>query len=253
VAVGVEDERIGTANIDIFDLQRGVPTRLAGTPGDEVNPAWSPDGQRLAYTTDASGPPRIFIRRTDGSGAPTQVRTSESLPLYVEDWSSDGNHLIYTAWAQDGDLYVVGANGGESSRLFVGGPGDQTSARFSPDSRWVAFASSELGPMEIFIAPLADSTARQRVSVAGGRNPVWSRDGAELYYVNDDSVYAATFSSPKGQIGTPRTLYSLAEPLAIVSLDLAPDGRRFLVAIGDRRQSKSVITILLNWQATMGK
>jgi eukaryotic-like serine/threonine-protein kinase len=253
VAVGVDDGRLGTANIDIFDLQRGVPTRLSGTRSDDVNPAWSPDGQRLAYTSTASGPPRIFIRRTDGSGAPTQLRTGETPVPYVEDWSRDGKHIIHTAWGRDGDLYVVPADGGGPSRLFVGGPGDQTRARFSPDSRWVAFASSELGTMEIFIAPLADSTAKQRVSVAGGRNPVWSRDGAELYYVNNDTVYAATFSSRTGQIGTPRALYSLGESFVVVDLDLAPDGQRFLVGVGDRRQSGSVITILLNWQSAIGK
>jgi hypothetical protein len=88
--------------------------------------------------------------------------------------------------------------------------------------------------------------------MAGGRNPVWSRDGAELYYVNDDTVYAATFSSQTGKIGTARALYSLHEPFIVGDLDPAPDGR-FLVAVGDRRQSGSVITILLNWQSAIGK
>jgi Tol biopolymer transport system component len=171
----------------------------------------------------------------------------------VEDWSRDGKHIMYTGWAQDGDIYVVPVNGEGPSRLYAGGPGDQTGARFSPDSRWVAFASAELGATEIFIAPVADSTARQRVSVAGGRNPVWSRDGAELYYVNDDTVYAATFSPQTRQIGTPRALYSVREPLIVAYLDVAPDKDRFLVGVDDRRRSGSVITILLNWQSAIGR
>jgi eukaryotic-like serine/threonine-protein kinase len=252
VAVEVRDRNIGTSDIDVFDLERGVPTRLVGSPEDVAHPTWSPDGQRLAYAGGTSGPPRIFIRRADGSGEAVLLRTSENLS-YPEDWSGDGKHIIYTLWVQDREIHVVPANGEEPSRLFAGGRGDQSGARFSPDSRWVAFASSELGATEIFIAPLSDSTAKQRVSVAGGRNPVWSRDGAELYYVNNDTVYAVTFSSRTGQIGTPRALYSLGESFVVVDLDLAPDGQRFLVGVGDRRQSGSVITILLNWQSAIGK
>jgi eukaryotic-like serine/threonine-protein kinase len=90
------------------------------------------------------------------------------------------------------------------------------------------------------------------VSVAGGRNPVWSRDGAELYYVNNDTVYAAAFSPGTRKIGTPRALYSLADPIG-ADLDVLPDGQRFLVPLADRRRSASVITILLDWRDVIRK
>jgi Tol biopolymer transport system component len=253
VAVEVFDQSVGTADIDIFDLQRGVPTRL----GNGKTPTWSPDGQRLAYGGAAQNetsrtPGGILIRRADGGGTPTQIRTGDIFVLSVDDWSADGKYIIYDAWGQERDVYVVGVNGDQPARLFAGGPGNQMRARFSPDSRWVAFASAELGAMDIFIAPLDNSTAKQRVSVAGGRNPVWSRDGAELYYVNNDTVYAAAFSPGTRKIGTPRALYSLADPIG-ADLDVLPDGQRFLVPLADRRRSASVITILLDWRDVIRK
>jgi Tol biopolymer transport system component len=241
-----KDRRTGTADIWTFDLERGVSTRLVGGPGDDDSPTWSPDGKRIAYTSDADGPPRIFIRRADGVGGSTEVRIDEGLPSYVTDWSLDGTSVLYRAFGEDTDVYLAFVEGNKPSRLFAGGPGAQMDARFSPDGAWVALASTTLGPMEIFVAPLADGTALQRVSPAGGTAPAWSRDGREIYYAKDDTLYAVSFSSQTGTIGVPRELFSLGPRLRIQSVDVVPDGDRFLVAVQDLDRSGSSITLVLN-------
>jgi Tol biopolymer transport system component len=246
VAAERENPRTGSDDVWIFDLERGVPTRLVRGPGDDDSPAWSPDGERLAYTSDATGPPRIFIRQADGTGGPTEVRTDEGLPSYVIDWSTDGTSVLYRAYANDPNLYLAFVDGAKPSRLFAGGPGDQVDARFSADGRWVALASSELGSMEVFVAPLADGTALQRVSPAGGRAPAWSRDGREIYYGQGATLYAVSFSSRTGTIGLPRELFSLGPHLRIDDFDVAPEGDRFLIAVEDLDRSRSSITLVLN-------
>ena len=223
-----------------------MPTRLVGGPADDDSLAWSPDSERLAYTSDAAGPPRIFIRQADGVGGPTEVRIDEGLPSYVTDWSTDGTSVLYRAFADDADLYLAFVDGTKPSRLFAGGSGDQVDARFSPDGRWVTLASSELGPMEVFVAPLSDGTALQRVSPAGGTALAWSRDGREIYYARADTMYAVSFSSRTGSIGVPRELFSLGPRLRIHDLDVTPEGNRFLIAVDDLDQSRSSITLVLN-------
>ena len=165
------------------------------------------------------------------------------------DWSADGKYIVYQAYAQDADLYLVSLANDHASWPYASGTGFGRKARFSPDGRWIAFGSSELGSMEIFVAPFDDGTARQRVSPQGGRNPTWSPAGDELYYTHEDALYAVSFESERGALGVPHELFSLGESREVMGVEISPDGERFLIAVSDRSEFRSDITVVLGWRS----
>jgi Tol biopolymer transport system component len=130
---------------------------------------------------------------------------------------------------------------------------NQSSPRFSPDGRWIAYDSDESGDSEIYVALTEGGGEKRRLSPAGGERPRWRRDGKELYYIAPGGFVTAL----------PVTLGSHAEPGAPVPLfrvdseienyDAAPDDSRFLVSMPSEKVRESPIRVILNWPAVMEK
>jgi eukaryotic-like serine/threonine-protein kinase len=133
-------------------------------------------------------------------------------------------------------------------------PGFQGAGRFSPDGRWIAYASTETGRAEIFVVPFPDLRAgKWLVSTAGGSFVRWRRDGRELFYQAPDNRLMAADVNGQGsefQVGTVRPLFQLQPPAGgIDTYDVSKDGRRFLVITPVEAQVSPVITVVVNWPA----
>jgi hypothetical protein len=137
---------------------------------------------------------------------------------------------------------------------------DEWGAQFSPDSRWVAFASTESGSPEVYVAPVHEPGNKTRISVGGGSTPRWRRDGRELFYADADnrSVMAVAINAGSTSIGAiPKRLFTIGQAPAArdrarnVVYDVTPDGTRFLVSIPTGEPSSSRITVVLNWTAAL--
>ena len=269
VAVDVYDPRTGTADIWIFDTSRGTPIRFTSDPADESGPVWSPDDGRILFRTVRGGAESLRM----GSAAPNlhakavatgieEPLVSDPSPLETNDWSPDGQWIIYTKnTRQTGrDLWLKPAAVDGNPHAFSNERFEEFGAGFSPDSRWVAFVSTESGPPEVYLAPVQQPGQRKRISTGGGTTPRWSRDGKELFYASADNRAIMRVQIEPGSTlstGLPIRLFSIGESPAArdgrrnTIYDVSPDGERFLVSVPANDPGSSRVTVVLNWTSVL--
>ena len=244
------------ASTDIWvqDLARNVRSRLTSN-GENQNPIVSPDGEWVAF----AGFVDLERESADGAGNP-EVLLKGSEAVYPNDWSLDGKFLLYTA-GLNGNGQVVKALPIDGKRTAVTVTprkegSDQSDASFSPDGRWVSYASTESGRPEVYIVPFNRTGRRWQVSTGGGDRSRWSRDGKALFYLALDNtlmMVPVSISTETLQLGTPRPLFRV--PVIASNLnafDVSADGKRFLVAATVEQQS-APLTLVVNWDAELKK
>jgi len=137
---------------------------------------------------------------------------------------------------------------------------EEWGAQFSPDSRWVAYASTESGSPEVYVAEVEQPGNKTRVSVGGGSTPRWRGDGRELFYAAADnrSVMAVPITLASRVVAAvPKRLFTIGRTPAArdrarnVVYDVTPDGTRFLVSIPEGEPSSSRVTIVMNWTSAL--
>jgi Tol biopolymer transport system component len=249
-AVDIRNAQVGSSDIWVFDLGRGVSTRLHSDPMDEVLPLWSADGSKLFYRSDRKGPPDIYEIAVDVPG-------SEKLVLELpgvqqpEDASRDGRVIAYLNEVATTmfNIELLPLDGQSKPRRWLPGPFNQTSPRFSPDGRWIAYESEESGDSEVYLALTDGGAQKRRLSPGGGRLPRWRRDGRELYYIAPGNLVMAVSVTPGPvwQAGEPKPLFRLGEE--IQNYDVAPDGSRFLVKRPAEKSQASLLHVIVNWPA----
>ncbi|HJV21756.1 MAG TPA: protein kinase, partial [Holophagaceae bacterium] len=250
-------------NLWLIDLARNARTRFTFNPANsDENPVWSPDGRRLAFATHF-GAEKAKLSLKEASG------TGEAQPLPMEDlnphplhWSPDGATLLLQqvggiAQRELGTLPIPG--GGKSEVFETGAPVAQ--GQFSPDGRFVAFASSESGRSEVFVRPYPKGEGKWQVSLQGGSVPRWRKDGKELYFMdNEGTLYAVPVRlTPTFEAGRPTALFkSGLRPTppdyygGAANYDVAGDGNRFLLLTVPRRGSPPPINVILHWKPPGG-
>ena len=254
-ALAVEMVQNGNSAIWIKQIPVGPFSRL--TFGDTANlrPAWSADGRSLVYVGNAGpngGAP--MTRRADGTGvARTLVHSAFAFAQAAE--THDGKWLLARRSfleAGAGDIY--GIRTGDSTLVpLVTGPATEIEPAVSPDGRWLAYASNESGAAEVYVRPFPDvGSARWQVSTAGGRDPVWSHSGRELFYrsagdklmsvgVRPGTTFA--FEQPKALFAT--TAYVPGGPTG--SFDVSPDDKRFLFLRETAPNERNELIEVQNW------
>jgi Tol biopolymer transport system component len=241
-------------DIWLFDTQRaGVPSRFTFDPAVDRSAIWSPDGRTLIFASNRKGAFNLYRKNADGGGA-------EEL-LY-----EDAEGKSPTSWSPDGELllYQINLVSRAEMRVLPLAPSRQEAPRkphpwlapgsaglagkFSPDGKWVVYASGESGQPEVYLAPFPGPGGKRQVSPAGGTNPRWRRDGKEIFFLMLDSTVTASGVNLKGEtveIGTPHPLFKLPT----LEWDVSPDGQRFLVAIPTDENGGEEIRVVQNWTA----
>ncbi len=234
--------------INVYDPQRGVTTRITDG-GSEEGPVWSLDGKTITYGSYLGKVSAIDEIAADGSGSPQVLREGNNLS--PESWSPDG-HLVYMDFAKGAPHLMIYSAADRQVRDFaVGGEAD-----FSPDGKWIAY----IGPgtaafRDVFIQPFPGPGPRIQVSVAGGAQPRWSRDGREVFYMAPDSrMMAASFDPQKKVLGAPRVLFQtriVGPSFVDHQFDIAPDGRFLINSLPSGNSSP--LTLITGWNANMRK
>ena len=234
VAYGAFGPGRETSDLWVTDLDAGTTKRLTDDDDDSNDPQWSADGKSLVYSAGGRGGGKdVMSMRLDGS-TPTVVAARDGTQ-FPSDWLRDGSAVLETeeSGANKHDI-IVQSVGGSTPRAYAATAADETTARVSPDGRWVAYTSDESGQPEVYIDSFERPGRHVVVSLGGGFHPVWRGDGQELYYWNNHALVAARLGAPNGDAPPTveaRTLLFRAPYGGGVSTmyDASPDGQRFVI------------------------
>ena len=168
---------------------------------------WSPDAQWIAFTSRRTGPQNAFRMRSDGSGEAEPIFPDGTHGAF-QSWSSDGRHLALTTPIIGLDIIVLPVLEDKPPFSFLQTPFNNKSPMFSPDGRFLAYVSDESGRDEVYVAPFPGPGEKYPISTGGGRAPVWSRDGRELFYRNGREIMAVAIElKPTFESGRPVRLF----------------------------------------------
>jgi hypothetical protein len=255
VALSVTD--IPSQNTDIwtYDLQRGSSKRLTFDPAADSVPIWSADGARLVFASNRQTVNNLYVKNADGAQEEKEVLHGD-VDKFPNDWSRDGKYILYN---QRTDLWFVTVPEVKSN-LFLKGPSVLSNGQFSPDGKWVAYASNETGKWEIYVTSFPEARGKWQVSEGGGKQPRWRGDGKELFYLSLDGKIMAVpvQTGTKFDAGAPVKLFQATprQPVPIYDLfvyDVSRDGQRFLINTELKQAETQPMSIVLNWAAKLNK
>ena len=246
-AVSVLDGAVNTRDIWVFDIARGVRTRVTFDPSDDVTPAWSADSTQLVFASNRAGHFDIYRKAASGVGMEEVVLGDDS-EKYPTAWSPDGRSLLFWTFGSEGTHVRLLNLVDRSSTAFVGSPSNP--ARLSRDGRWAAYYSNESGRSEIYVVSFPKPSEKWQLSNAGGSLPQWRGDGREVVYLGRDNRLTAVQVEERGSgldVAAPHPLFDTRPVGPRSFFDVSPDGQRFLINSRRSESLSSSITLLQNW------
>ena len=254
LAAAIQDR----ANMDIwiYDVSRGLRTRLTFDPHADFSPVWSPDGRSIAFASNRQGHFDLYRKAANGGGA-DELLYADNLDKFPTSWSVDGKFLLYFT-GPNGDLWVLPLTGAAKPFLFLQTPFAESQGQFSPDGRWVAYVSNESQRNEIYVAPFPGPGGKRQISTAGGNSPRWRPDGREIFYMGPAGRLMAAGVTAQGEtleVGQVRPLFSPTGVMQgnIPVYDVSADGQRFLLRMFPEQKSGEPLTLVQNWTAGLKK
>jgi Tol biopolymer transport system component len=220
---------------------------------------WSPDGLQVAFystpagtgdTTPAGGAEGADqdLYAMPSTGGEPKKLLGRPGAQYPDTWSPDGRYLVFEEGTATRDLWLLPI--GEAPRPLMVTRFYERGAVFSPDGRWLAFVTDESGRAEVYVQPFPGPGPKIAISNNGGLQPMWSRDGRELFYREGDSMMAVSIRLDPFRVEAarklfefPGTTYNFDQNFA--DYDLAPDGR--FLAIQNDPAAAEEIQVVLNW------
>ena len=180
-------EGLDGAHVHVYDMARDVMTQITQT-GLNLVPVWTPDGTRVVFGSNRNERRGLYWKAVEGSGPAELLFEGDGIAsLYPGSWSPDGERLAYMVQTASGeDIHVLSLDGEPTSAPFVAGPARENNPMFSPDGRWIAYISDESGESEVYLRQYPRGETRTQISRGGGRSPVWSRAGDELFFFGLD-------------------------------------------------------------------
>jgi serine/threonine-protein kinase len=246
----------GNSDVWIYDLQRGSKTRLTNG-GYNVYPVWSPDGQFLVFQSGRG----LFWTRADGAGQqqPLLLGNATQFPT---SWTAEGKYLVVSELTPADEIRIVtienrsGQLHAADSQLFLRTSTANTFAAFSPDGKWLAYDDAEAGTYEVYVRTFPDNGTKVQISNAGGLMPLWSQNGHVLFYRTEDqrimmanyTIKGGTFVAEKPRLWSGKQLANVG---ISINLDLASDGKRFVVLMpaegAEPQERQNHVTLVVNF------
>jgi eukaryotic-like serine/threonine-protein kinase len=256
-SVAIDKTDSGNQNTDvwIYELQGEHVKRMTFDPSIDTMPVWSPESSRLAFSSSRRSVFDMYLKDANG-GQEEKLIAHVDADEYPNDWSRDGKYLLY---ARGGDLWFLTFPEMKSTQ-FLKTPSTLSNGRFSPDGRWVAYASNESGKWEIYVTSFPQARGKWQVSSGGGEQPRWRGDGKELFYLSSDGkiMAAPVTEGANFDAGAPVALFQ-ANPREAAATseqtfyDVTRDGQRFLINTEAKQTQVEPMSIILNWAAKLKK
>ena len=241
----------------LFDRRRKVARRMTNDPADDFGGVLSSDASRIYFSSNRSSTPQLYTKAVDG-GEETLLQQHEAVAQFVQDLSADGRFLLYLdLGASQYDIKAISLSDRKTIPFAVSAF-DELQPVFSPDGRFVAFASNESGQYEVYVAPFPSGTPHTQISIDGGTQPTWRGDGRELYFVGPSGRLMAVpiETGARVKAGEPSTITTVSlrpSRNQMREYDVSADGRTFLLnSTGSGRQSLP-FTVVTNWTEGLKK
>jgi serine/threonine-protein kinase len=261
LAVSVRDQ---FEAIWMWDFGRRTLSRITNTGIRENYPVWMPDGKQLIYSVSRGGNADLWIQAADGSGPPTQLTQSAGAELGTS-VTPDGTRLIFQD-PNNGVIRMMDLTRDKAVEPLLVSRFTQLNGEVSPNGRWIAYESNESGQFEVYVRPFPEvDRSRQPISSGGGRQPLWSRDGRELFFLtpNGRLMRVPVVTADSWRAGTPEHLFdgpsdlSWAPGISGRLYDISPDGRRFLflkpAPDAEQPQAPSSIIVVQHWTSELAR
>jgi Tol biopolymer transport system component len=232
-------------DIYLFEFARGSLIRFTNAGANE-SPRWTPDGTQLAFWRQNESVSELVLKSA-ASGL-EDVLMSE-MGRGPSSWSPDGSTLAFLDKAPETGLDIWMKKRGQPPQPWLKTRFREWGAAFSRDGKYVAYVSDESGQYEVYVRPASGEGVMWQVSTEGGEEPVWSKDGRELFYRNGPKWMAAEVTTEtQFKAGTPRLLFEgpyLNVPG--VSYDVAADGRFLMLEENYKQPPTTQLQAILNW------
>ena len=241
------------AQRDIWVIDVGSETTSRLTSGGFISerPEWTPDGKRILYRTARTTRSAIWWRAADLSDNESPLLTNDKEDFYEGVITPDGKWLVYQSDTAGANIDAQSLSGDRKKIELVGeSQFVEDMGRVSPDGKWLAYVTDESGSNEVVVQPFPGPGARVQVSSRGGEEPVWSRTGSKLYYRDNQSLIAVSYSTASGfQVTGRQALFSdlfVKRSLPHANYDVSPDGSSFLFL---QSTASSDAIVVYNWIA----
>ncbi len=270
--------------------RRGIEQKLTLPPNDYIDPAFSPDGKRIAFVIrsvqqlgvlerdrgaltslapnlsnfaptwtldgksllmdaiDASRQRGIYRVAADGSSEPQLLRTI-SQASHITSIAGDSAAVMVNDPVTTIDLWLLSLHAPYDMRPFKRTPAVERQGALSPDGRWMAYASNESGRSEIYVEPVPGPGGRRQISIEGGAQPRWVRNGGEIIYRNGTRMMSVPVQlQPTFQPGKVVELFDRKfDPgAAVAGYDVSSDGQTFVMTRSER-DNPTEIRVVLGW------
>ncbi len=241
----------------LHDIAQGTSQRFTFGPYAALWPEWSSDSASVVFS---ALPNYELFQKSIRTSAKEESLKVIGTNTRVSSWQSDGKLLAYsqTGDSTKDDLWLLPLEGDRKPKLFKQTPFAERSGQISPDGRWMVYSSDASGQSEIYIEPMPSGGAQRQISIGGGGNPSWRKDGRELYFIKSGNKLMVVDVKPGPELtfGTPRELFTsnlIAEPRSRAVYPNA-DGSQFLalLPVGDAPAAPP-LTVVTNWLHAYGK
>jgi eukaryotic-like serine/threonine-protein kinase len=260
LAFEITDPRTNRSDIWLRDLARGVNSRFTFDPTNAYAAVWTPHGDSIIYTSERDGAAGIYEKSTVGQGEEKLLAKLDGL-FFPTSILPDGSAVacqVRTPGSKTGfDIMILPRTPGAKPVPFRATPFNDGSGQFSPDGKFIAYASNESGRSEVYVQPYPGPGRTWQISTTGGTDPQWRADGRELYYrAADQKLMAVEVAlAPGFQAGIPKPMFlaQVAGGPAATKYVPDPTGQKFLVVSTLGREAMTPTTVVLNWPAALGK
>jgi Tol biopolymer transport system component len=253
--VTVTDPRQGRQKLWLYDLIRGTGSPFTFGEGNDQYPAWSPDGQQVAFSSTLNGQEDIYVKGVAG-GSQGQLLLADPGNKEPDQWSSDGRYILfdYTGRKDTGtDIWALPLFGDRKPFPVVHGPANENWGTLSPDGKWVSYSSDESGRAETYVVPFVGPGGKWQVSTTGGITSYWL-PGNKFFYATPAATIIEVGMDTHGTnlvVGKPRVILSGRALGSSSGFYVTRDGKRWLVPLPVAEPNVSPLILTTNWTAAL--